>query len=236
MRVLLSLLCFVCASFATPPCFGDIGQSTRGFDIGYRSSSGPFSSTHLSRWNYTIPRMRYDVFQHDLTNNDFFESNNLFDFSNKIMYSWDMNQVCKRCPQPKFIKECIPQDWKVQDVIFVAGQKCQVYVDDMENKRNAQGKREIFTLIFSFFLLFIIKVATALPFGTTPWLVNVLSYDQYENVIEAVQIQNFKQGTYDDPHALDIPSFCANVTTCSSLQEHLEEFKLPVYIKRRLGY
>ena len=200
--------------------FGNAGQSRRGIDIGWTKERGPFSSTHFSRWNYSIPAMRYDVFEHRLTDDLYTESNNLFDFGAKMMYSWDQHQNCTKCPQPKLLKECIPETWLVQDVIYVAGQKIQVYVDDMENKRNSQS-------------------ATAASIGPTPWLVNILSYDQYQNVVEAVQIQDFLQGVVEDPTALQVPPFCADAPQCASMEQHLQTSVagvLPEYLQRRFGW
>jgi hypothetical protein len=188
--------------------------------LGWTAEKGPFSSQHLSRWNYTIPAMRYDVFEHALETNAYTESNNLFRFKEGILYSWDQNQQCTQCPHPNITYECVPSDWRVKDVVFVLGQKCAVFADDVEHTRNAQ-------------------VASMDVIGTTPWLLNVLSYDQYENVVEAVQIQNFLQGVIEDPHALDIPDFCRGAPQCPSAQHHARispAKHLPVYMKRRLGW
>ena len=161
--------------------------------------------------------MRYDVFEHRLSDNRYTESNNLFDFKTKTLYSWDDKQNCTQCPQPTMLLECIPADWRIQDVIFVAGQKVQRYVDNMEKKRNSQS-------------------CTAASFGPTPWLLNILSYDDFENVIEAVQIQNFEPGVVTDPSSLVPPAFCANAPVCKSLEHHLQTNAavLPIYLKRKL--
>ncbi len=57
-----------------------------------------------------------------------------------------------------------------QDAVFIAGQKCFKFVDDIERMRNAQ-------------------VVTAANIGSTQWLVNIISYDDNYNVVESVQIQ-----------------------------------------------
>ena len=75
--------------------------------------------------------------------------------------------------------------------------------------------------------------------GPTPWLLNILSYDQYENVVEAVQIQNFLQGVIEDPRALDIPDFCLDAPQCPSFEHHMRHSParlLPVYMQRRIGW
>ncbi len=59
-----------------------------------------------------------------------------------------------------------------QDAVFIAGQKCFKFVDDIERMRNAQ-------------------VATAANIGPTQWLVNIISYDDNYNVVESVQIQGW---------------------------------------------
>jgi hypothetical protein len=114
----------------------------------------------------------------------------------------------------------VPSTWLIEDVVYIAGQKCQKYVDNPEFVQNAQ-------------------VVTADVFGTTQWLVNVLSYDKYLNVKEAVQIQDFLQGQIEDPTAFGIPPFCQNARECSSIDQHVQDSPaqlLPVYLKRRFGW
>jgi hypothetical protein len=58
--------------------------------------------------------------------------------------------------------------------MWIAGQKCQLWADDIDNATTTQ-------------------TSTANAIGPTPWLVNILSYDKNFNIVEAVQIQDFLQ-------------------------------------------
>ncbi len=78
-----------------------------------------------------------------------------------------------------------------------------------------------------------VQVASMSNIGSTPWLLNILAYDDHLNVIEAVQVQNFRQGVVEDPTALDIPDFCVNAPKCRSAAELMENSPLPLYLKRQ---
>ncbi len=68
-----------------------------------------------------------------------------------------LNTPPTKCPHPNITYECIPQDWRRKDVVFVLGQMCGVYVDDVELPRNAQvasmnaiGPTRPFVFLFAF--------------------------------------------------------------------------------------
>lgn len=118
--------------------FGNIDRNTLDFSSSFfffsRASTGPFSSTHVSRWNYSNPstylRMRYDVYEHNTITNAFTESNNLFVFDQKMMYRWDSRNTssCMKCPHNTIEYECIPNGWMVEDVMWIAGQVWRVFL------------------------------------------------------------------------------------------------------------
>ena len=137
-----------------------------------------------------------------------------------MLYSWDQHQNCTRCPQNKITYECVPSSWSLDGAVYIAGRMCGVYVDDLEFKQNAQ-------------------VVTTDSVGGSQWLVNILSYDKYLNVKEAVQIQDFLPGVVENPDAFGIPPFCQNARMCANIDQHVEESPaqfLPVYLKRRFGW
>jgi hypothetical protein len=87
----------------------------------YRTKGGPFSSKHVSRWNYTIPRMRYDVFEHNIVTNVFTESNNLFAFDLKMLYTWN-DTACHAIAHNTIEYECIPPKYRIKEyVLCVSG-------------------------------------------------------------------------------------------------------------------
>lgn len=180
----------------TGPCFGQVGYSRRGIDIGYnKDTKKAFSSTHTSFWNYTrgVALERYDVAQCDLDTNDCFGKTHLFHFSSNEAWEWEWSYLegpangtkCVKKAQPVTNYECVPSDFKPVGKTMIAGVPCVVWSD-------INGTHQ--------------QVSTADQ--NDPILVQVIKRDENGNVVEFAQIQDYRRSLPGGPSDLAVPSFC----------------------------